>query len=373
MAHVEGDSNTVGDGQTTGMEQEDCIYCGNSFDPRKGQGDHVIPAILGEFRGDLRFRGACPECNQRIGCSEQQLLQGGPERLLRGIVKPWSKRGARRGSSRMGSVLGAPTPEPTVDMGDHHALVRQSPDDPRTAFPVDQIVALDGKGSEHRVPVHKGMRPEQLRERLKKSGANEITRIWIHCGPEDVADFRDLAETVYPGGSFTETPLTEPGMHEMAGRIKFTVNDHYFRAVAKIAFHHYLIHNRRRLRGDESGFEALRQFILHGGDIERFFNPSARRFAVPFGKDTSGRLWAPARWCHLLAFDETEDIAVARVQLFAGPEAVLPPHYVTLGKIDTKVFAPELVWGHVYFYYEEEERDSNYAGWVDELKVTRYR
>ena len=46
---------------------EPCIYCSKSFDPTKGQGDHIIPAQLGEFRDDVRFRGICRECNTHMG------------------------------------------------------------------------------------------------------------------------------------------------------------------------------------------------------------------------------------------------------------------------------------------------------------------
>ncbi|HEX9744743.1 MAG TPA: hypothetical protein VGB30_04890 [bacterium] len=33
-------------------EQVHCIYCGAEIDPTAGEGDHVIPRLLGEFPGD---------------------------------------------------------------------------------------------------------------------------------------------------------------------------------------------------------------------------------------------------------------------------------------------------------------------------------
>jgi hypothetical protein len=69
-------------------ETANCIYCGKTFDPSKGQGDHVIPAAWGEFRNDIRFRGLCQKCNQKIGKTEQHMLQCGPERIFREMVVP---------------------------------------------------------------------------------------------------------------------------------------------------------------------------------------------------------------------------------------------------------------------------------------------
>ncbi len=61
------------------MKRRRCIYCPKEFDPSRGEGDHILPAALGEFRGDVRFRGQCPSCNNVIGRFEQQVVQSGPE------------------------------------------------------------------------------------------------------------------------------------------------------------------------------------------------------------------------------------------------------------------------------------------------------
>ena len=79
---------------------ERCIYCDSPFDSSRGEGDHIIPAALGEFEGDVHFRRICPKCNSRIGAYEQQIMQCGPENLLRTLVSPSSKRLKRRGRGR---------------------------------------------------------------------------------------------------------------------------------------------------------------------------------------------------------------------------------------------------------------------------------
>src|SRR5438105_4823171 len=49
------------------MKRRRCIYCPKEFDPSRGEGDHILPAALGEFQREVRFRGQCPSCNNTIG------------------------------------------------------------------------------------------------------------------------------------------------------------------------------------------------------------------------------------------------------------------------------------------------------------------
>ena len=106
---------------------DNCIYCGIQFDSSKGQGDHVIPVQLGEFRNDKRFRRICPKCNNKIGRSEQQFLACGPASFFRKIVKPNIPPKRQRGQSSI-AALGVPSPKSTIDHGDHRELVRRSED-----------------------------------------------------------------------------------------------------------------------------------------------------------------------------------------------------------------------------------------------------
>ena len=75
---------------------EKCIYCSNSFDPYNGEGDHIIPFCLGEFKNYVCFRRMCPDCNRKVGKYEQQIVQSGPEGFFRLIIKAKSKRSKRR-------------------------------------------------------------------------------------------------------------------------------------------------------------------------------------------------------------------------------------------------------------------------------------
>jgi hypothetical protein len=49
-------------------------------------------------------------------------------------------------------------------------MVRRLKDNPNNVFPLDQIVIHDDKNEEYFIELFSGMRPEQLRDRIKKHG-----------------------------------------------------------------------------------------------------------------------------------------------------------------------------------------------------------
>jgi len=354
------------------VQEEKCIYCGKAFDATRGAGDHIIPAQLGEFRGDVRFRRICPKCNSRIGRSEQQLLQCGPENFFRDIVNPAAPPGRRRGRSRVKGALGAASPEFTIDRDDHRELVQPSRDHPQDARPVDQIVIHDGAGGEHHIRLFPRMRPEQLRERVRSRGVKEVSIAWLSCDEGKWPTYVDLLTRAWPKTRFEERPPIEPGVHRVRVGVKFTVNDHYFRAIAKIGFHYYLAHSRRGFSGDEPCFKGIRDLIMDGGNIDQFFHSRGGRFVLPVDVKTAGLTATPAQWCHVLAADETAGVAVAYVRLFVGPGSIPPPHYVTLGSFPSEIISPSYVWGHIYVY-DTDQAPSGFAGHVGPAGVTCLR
>ena len=144
-------------------DSTNCIYCAKPFNSAKGQGDHIIPVQLGAFRGDVRFPGACAACNAKAGASEQQLPRAGPENFFRAIVKPAVPRKRQRSAkSKFGRAMGAAAPKFTVDHGDHSSLVDPLPDDPRSGFPVDQLVLRDDTGREEQFRLFPGTTADRL-------------------------------------------------------------------------------------------------------------------------------------------------------------------------------------------------------------------
>ena len=355
------------------QEKDGCCARGSeTLAAARGQGDHVIPACLGEFRGDVRFGGICPACNSRIGQAEQQLVQSGPEGFFRGIVKPKSGRLSKRRTGRARGALGAPAPKHFLDMGDHSIQMESHGDDPLTGEPFDQLLVRDRQGGECRIRLHPGMVAEELLQAAMRAGLKDVDQVFVNCAECYEQDYLALACSAWPGGTLERRPSWEPGLHrDVPGHAKFEVNEHYFRALAKIGFHYYLTHSARGQKGDESHFAAIRRFILRGGDWRPFFDSDpARRFRGVFGRLPKGETVTPANWMHIVAAGDAGGRAVAYVRLFVGPGCPGSPYCVLLGRWQTRIQVPREAWGHMYVY-DSPQRAGRYAGHVEPLQVMR--
>jgi len=251
-----------------------------------------------------------------------------------------------------------------MNLGDHHERVRPEGDNLQDARPVDQIVIRDLRGQEHVFELHPAMQPVQLKRHVVSKGVTDFQKAWLHCDEQHWEKYISLVKMVWPNAKLEELPATEPGSYRARGRARFTINEHYFRAIAKIGFHYYLAHSRRGVRGDEPGFSEIRKFIMDGGEIGRFFNSSERTFAPPFAKLPTGEILR----CHVLAADERADVAVAYVHMFVGPRVECPRHYITLGSLDSRIEVPTYVWAHVYVY-DDQQPDKGYAGTVKPARL----
>jgi hypothetical protein len=324
-------------------EAADCIYCGRSFDPAQGEGDHIIPAALGEFRHDVHFRGCCPACNNKIGKCEQQLLRCGPESLLRKMVVPSSSRSRGKSSAWVGAG-GAPPPRSVAFLDEAAVLVRHL-DDPRNVEAPDQIILTDDAGEEYRVLLFPDLAPATLKERIKELKLKEIKNAMLHCNERNLELYKKMISQVYPTSKMTDLPSLEAGVHRTPAEIRFRINRHYFRAYAKIAFHYYLAHSLRS-KGNEDGFAAIREFIINGKgkDKDNFFS---RR--VTF--QDIDRDFLPAWWVHVLAAKEEEGVAVGYVCLFRGPESPGISHQIVLGRVPySNIIVPKTAWTNSYNY-----------------------
>jgi len=268
--------------------------------------------------------------------------------------------------------MGMPSPQSTIDVGDHRQLVERSKINHNNVFPLDQIVIHDDKGEEFFIKLFEGMRPEHIKDHVEKCGVLNIDKIWVHCDMQLYSEFRHLLKKVWPNLKVHDLPETEAGVTQISGRITFNFNDHYFRSLAKIAFHHYLIHSRRGFRGDEECFRPIRDFIMNGGNNEDFFTQSGPKFVLPFGDIPSGGVITPKQWCHIIAADETCETVTVYIRLFVGEGCLPPPKYIRIANTNSRILVPAPTWGHVYLYDESPKQDG-YAGEVKQAQITRIR
>lgn len=346
-----------------------CIYCDEQFDPSKGEGDHILPsALFGEFQYDIRFRGCCRKCNTSFGQHEQILAQATPLGQFRAIVKP--KQTRRKSSRRQRGAKGSRPPRIVVFPIDHGELVELVGDDPRDVRPVDRLTIRDEDGSEHYIRLFKGMTVERLRTDIQKSGSKKHKVIFCSGNPENVESYKTLLDELYPNCRWEDRPDTEIGVHRVRGRTEFVFSTEAYRAIAKIAFHYYLVHNQRGYRGGEPGFDAVRRYIREGvGDYKHFFDLAGPTFLMHFGETNQGRGTTPGNWCHILAAHEVADKIVVDLRFFAGPGSKGEVHRVTLGRIHSRIVLPGAFWGHVYHY--DMRPGDKYSGFVERARLQR--
>jgi hypothetical protein len=349
---------------------ERCIYCEKPVQHQRGEGDHVIPAALGRFEGEFRFRRICQDCNKLIGGCEEQLLRSAPEAYFRRIVNPKVKRNSR-GKSWVGASKGSKPPNFTINHGDHLELVTAWTDDPRNVSPLDQLVLVDEERRQYQIRLSPEMTVSQLRAKLK--AASEVVpsgKLHLHADESATPKYVALLKEIYPDRPVSEAGGFEPGTHQINGRATFTFHEDYWRAIAKIGFHYYLCNSRRGMRGDEPDFESIRRFIIEGGDRTPFFTNPTARFALPVGELPDGSAILPATWAHLLAADETDGYAVAMVSLFMGPERLAPTYHLDLGGLQSSLGVPGARWAHAY-EYNTHATDDRHAGRVVTLSLRR--
>ncbi len=323
---------------------ENCIYCADSVDLSRGQGDHIIPAALGEFRGDVHFRRICRRCNGLIGQSEAQLLRCGPERLFRQFVVPATSRSRGSASGWYVGAEGAPPPELCMDVPEHGMLLTRHRPELNAGEIIDQLIVDVAGGTRHHIRLFPEMSPVELKARYDALGVTGKVSIAYNCDESHHGVYMKLFAKSFGVDIPDAHSSIEPGMSQSAARFTFKVNSHYFRAVAKIVFHYYLVHTQR-FRGDEECFDPIRRFIVEGGNEDEFFG--VRRV---FTDEVFGSGFTSSSWLHICASYESCDLVVGYVRLFHGPLGKGHPYHVLLGRPKSKIVLATPAWAHMYAY-----------------------
>ncbi|MBS3821229.1 MAG: hypothetical protein KGY81_05645 [Phycisphaerae bacterium] len=362
------------------MADTHCIYCDKPFDPSKGVGDHVIPACLGEFKDDLQFRGLCPVCNGKIGRFEQQVAQSGPEGFFRRLVAPTSKRLRRSGKQnalRQRGALGAPRPDYEVSVGDRRVPVISDDSNPETVQLFDVLCVTAANGDKASVHLSPGIAAETIVDRIRKGGIEPSEECAVRLYSEAINYEAYLAEIkkIWPNKEWARDDSIPTGKaSNLDCKVTFRVKVPYFQAIAKIAFHYFLLYSPRGYKGSEPFFEDIRHFIMQGGVVENFFKPGLQDislFNLPIGELPDGNICTPTQWSHVLAAAETKNQAIGYVHLFIGPGCIPQPHYVWLGNLpEFKVYLPKTAWGHSYIY-DDQQTAGRYSGNAAPVKLSR--
>lgn len=232
---------------------------------------------------------------------------------------------------------------------------------------LDQLVLYDKDGEAHPIRLDPKMQPDTLRRTVMARGIGEHTRMEVEVDENNVAIYDVLLRKAFPGIRLDWGSTTPAGEHTVQARITCRYDQRYFRAIAKMAFHYYLVFSRRS-KGDEPAFRAIRNFIIDGGDQSLFFVSHGR-----FGLPPCPPGYAPANWRHFLAAGESEKVVMAYVNLFSGPRRPRgSEHHILLGRLATPLIVPRASWAHEYVY-DSVPAHNGTVGEVHEVSLSRIR
>jgi len=232
--------------------------------------------------------------------------------------------------------------------------------------PVDQLVIHSQDGQQIPLELHPGMTAKSLCQKVKRLGVTDIEKAHLSCSEDKLPAYRRLVQEAWPESKWEALPTTPAGRHEVTAEYEFRATGHYFRAIAKIALHYYLIHSQRA-RGDEEAFAPIRQFIMEGGEIAHFVSQDTNFFTPMLSRG-----YVPYRWHHILAADESTGTAVGYVCLFIGPHSKGMHYQVTIGHLTARLVMPRTYWAHG-FDYDDPKKHGRTVGSVSRIDITRFR
>lgn len=353
-------------------ESASCIYCGETFDPSAGEGDHVLSRAFGDFDDAIIFRGACPGCNNKLSPLEEELLRTAPEAILRRFADAAKNRRGKPVGWQAAS--GVPAPRFVIKHADHDELIEGDPSIGGQSHPVDHLAVVLKDGRNIHIRLFPSMSPDALRRKLQQQtiGDEDIACMYWHADDENTDTYKTLLKEVWPDHRHEERPATPAGMHRVPVRIECRFTVKYYRAIAKIAFHYFLANSRCGFTGHERCFEPIRQFIMDGGQHEPFFEDQKPQIMLPVGKLPDGSALLPARWMHMLCcFESLESVVVGVYTLF-GPESPPSPHFVTVLQRPAAIVLPQHQYGHAYIHGKPELGDTREA-FVDAIDIGRMK
>lgn len=341
-----------------------CIYCNEN---EANSGEHYLPACLGKFQHyEQLFDRLCDKCNHTIGLLDEQFCRCGPEAFFRMIL---GIKGRKHHKKVNPVYRGSAGGRRIVIEADHPKLdckiFCEIEEGSVNAFPARQVIVIDSNKEYHSILITENMRDSaDLEKELKNRELLDSTIIECWTSPEEDDWIKNLCK-----GLDCQINWGDDIQYQINGETRlvatFTVNDKYFRAIAKIAFHYFLKYFNQ-FSGDEKEFDGIKQFIKFGGNSDNW----VRQVNGSFIAGLNPGFTTTDRYCHIIAVDKNEKIIRAMLHFFIGPKGA-PPHYyeVLIGRNPERIIFPQRI-GHQYVYFDELDKDG-YCGRMDPLIISR--
>lgn len=345
-----------------------CVYC-DAVNPKWAKA-HVVPRLMGTFKNQpTLLKRVCAVCDKEIGKCEALLAKCTIEAVILkhiGIVgrhKDKSSPPFRRGHS------GYPPIRMTTVLPGYEKEVRVEPiGDSKNVDILPQLILIDAQGNREELAINNPdcISLTVLSLLVKKCSEGNIKELEV-IGISNEQFI--LIKHVFRKTGITFDPADDAKIPPLQAQVLVkgcvTYDTRYFRAVAKIAFHYFLLHSKL-FDGSESEFEMIRRFIRYGEGGECDFLEKNNQ---PIAQDPSGKD-RPPYYGHVLRTEITSKSIAVCVQLFIGHDYKPEWYRVLLSQKKRVIFLQTEEFGHYYKYLEPDKR-SHYDGVIENLTVAQ--
>jgi len=345
-----------------------CIYCGS--EEQLCRQSHALPRALGAFKNQPSLKNrVCQQCDREIGKCEEQLVKCGPEAILRIVLGIKGRSGDSSTSPFRRAHAGRKALKfKTIYPGTNYEVLVEPIAGTKNIQILPQIVIVfpDGKCSQI-LMTDPNMTVAELETSIRATGIKGKTNIWPIASTEE--EEKRIFNLLHQSKFFMDEIADEnikPCLVNVEAAGDIFVDAGYFRAIAKIAFHYFLIHNSS-YDGSESAFEPIRRFIRYGeGTIESFVKQKRRNLIAELDQG-----YRPKYYGHILMGIVNRQDIKGMIQLFIGHD-IDPQYYeVYLGENPRQIFVPDERFGNFYCYFEPEKQ-GQYSGEIQRLFASNY-
>ena len=246
------------------LKETNCIYC-NAPNPRWAKA-HVVPRLMGTFKNQpTLLNKVCKKCDTVIGESEALLSKCTIEGfLLRHIGVVGRHKGKSSSPFRRGHSGHPPIKLTTVIPGYNQPARVEPIGDSHNVDIAPQLILIDKHGNRDEIAINN---PDCI-------SISEWFMLLTKClqgrvRDLDIAGVSDeqcalIAHVFHLYGinhDLIENIAITPVKQQVLVNGATVFDDRYFRAVAKIAFHYFLLHTKV-FDGYESEFNTIRRYII---------------------------------------------------------------------------------------------------------------
>lgn len=344
-----------------------CIYCG-VVNPKLAKA-HVVPRFMGTFKNQPTLtKRVCAECDRVIGECEAVLAKSSVEAVILNHIGITGRHKSKSSPFRR-AHSDQPPIKMTAKIPGYPRDLRVEPiGDSKNVDMVPQLVLIDSAGNQEEIAIENPncMSLREWKMLLEKCASGYVRDLDVVNLTAEEADFiKQIFRLIGIKFDTPEDIIIPPTKGTAKVRGEVVYDTRYFRAIAKIAYHYYLIHSKI-FAGSEAEFDTIRRFIRYGeGNAEEFvLSGGEMKLRDPSGASR------PAYYGHVLRTDIACDHISVYVQLCVGHDYPAPCYKVFLSREKHGFLLSSDEFGHYYRYFEQHE-DSQYDGVIETIPVAQ--